>query len=145
MRRRTLLLLLAAVVVAAFGVVTVARTLQHSSALSDMRFEVAQLRAAADSCASALDTSQVALLRYNDRLDSLRLRVRGMETLPPRGVPADSYDIYLQLFGMYNDSVEQWQGRVDALHAEREECRLLADRHNGAVDSLRQLLRDAAR
>lgn len=145
MKRRTLLLLLGAALLAALGIITVARTLSHPNAVSQLRASIAELRAAADSCTVALDASQHELLEYNARLDSMRERVRGMESLPPRGVPADSYDIYLRLFGLYNDSARAWEGRVEALRAERDECRIATDRHNEAVDSLRRLLRDAPR
>jgi hypothetical protein len=146
MKRRTPLVLLGvAAGVAALGVLTVGRTLRHPGAVAEMRSAVATLRAAADSCVDGLDASQTELLQYNARLDSMRRRVRGMETLPPRGVPADSYDIYLELFGRYNDSAQTWEARVDALKTEREECQALTERHNVAVDSLRRLLRDAQR
>jgi hypothetical protein len=145
MKFKTALLLAAMMTVALLGILTVGRTLQQPGAIAEMRSIVAELRAAADSCTTALDISQSELLEYNERLDSLRLRVRGMETLPPRGVPADSYDIYLRLFGLYNDSAQAWEGRVESLQAERELCREVTDRHNAAVDSLRRLLMNAQR
>jgi hypothetical protein len=145
MKLRTALLLAAMLAVALLGILTIGRTLQQPGAIAEMRSAVAELRAAADSCITALDMSQAELLEYNDRLDSLRLRVRGMETLPPRGVPADSYDIYLRLFRLYNDSAKEWEGRVESLQTERELCSALADRHNVAVDSLRRLLMEAQR
>jgi hypothetical protein len=145
MKFKTALLLAAMMTVALLGILTVGRTLQQPGAIAEMRSIVAELRAAADSCTTALDISQSELLEYNERLDSLRLRVRGMETLPPRGVPADSYDIYLRLFGLYNDSAQAWEGRVESLQVERELCREVTDRHNAAVDSLRRLLMNAQR
>jgi hypothetical protein len=145
MKVKTALLLAAVLTVALLGILTIGRTLHHPGAIAEMRSMVAELRAAADSCTTALELSQSELLEYNERLDSLRLRVRGMETFLPRGVPADSYDIYLRLFGLYNDSAEAWEGRVESLQMEREQCRAVTDRHNAAVDSLRRLLMDAQR
>jgi predicted nucleic acid-binding Zn-ribbon protein len=134
------MLMLAAAVIAAFGIVTIGRTLAHPGAIADMRSTVAGLRAVADSCATALDDSQSELLQYSDRLDSMRSRVRELEALHPRGVPADSYTSYLRIFGVYNDSAAAWEDRVEELRSERLVCSEAADRHNAAVDSLRRLL-----
>jgi predicted nucleic acid-binding Zn-ribbon protein len=133
------------VLVAAAGVLTLGRALQHPGALADMRSTVAELRAAADSCRIALDQQHGELLGYNERLTQMRERVRDLEGLHPRGVPADSYRIYMELFDSYNDSAGQWQGRVDELQAELEACRETADAHNAALDSLRALLQQSQR
>jgi hypothetical protein len=140
MRRTPALLIALAVLAAAAGIVTIARTLQHPGAISEMRATVAGLRAAVDSCRAVLDASQAGLLTYNAQLDSLHGRVREMEGLHPRGVPADSYDVYMSVFRQYNDSVAGWDARVAELRDERERCVGVTDTHNAALDSLRRLL-----
>jgi hypothetical protein len=125
--------------IAAAGIVSLARTLQHPGAIAEMRHSVAELRAAVDSCQALLEENQADLLAHNEWLDSMRARVREMETLHPRGVPADSYSIYMEVFGEYNDSVAGWEQRVDVLQAERAECVALTQAHNAALDSLRRL------
>jgi hypothetical protein len=130
----------AAVLLAAIGIVSLARVLRQPGAIAEMRASVQELRAAADSCHALLGTGQEELLAYNAQLDSMRGRVREMEALHPRGVPADSYGIYMDVFRQYNDSVAEWGGRVDLLRAERERCVDVTGRHNAALDSLRRLL-----
>jgi hypothetical protein len=140
MSRIPALLVAVAVLAAAAGIVTIARTLHHPGAIAEMRAEVAGLRAEADSCRAALGVGQQELLSYNEQLDSLRARVREMEALHPRGVPADSYPVYMGVFEQYNDSVAGWDDRVDGLRSERERCIAITERHNVALDSLRRLL-----
>lgn len=141
MRRVHMLIIAGVVLVAAAGVLTLGRTLRHPSAVAEMRAEVADLRSAADACRAELEESHEALLRYNVRLDSMRGRVRELEGLHPRGVPADSYPVYIELFRSYNDSAGMWSGRVDSLQADLEACRTRADAYNAALDSLRALQR----
>jgi hypothetical protein len=140
---KTLFLVLAvAIAVAALGMFTLGRTLRHPGALAEMRGTVATLRAAADSCRAGFDEQQAQLLAYNERLQTMRERVRDLEGLHPRGVPADSYGVYIELFQSYNDSAGQWEARVAAVRAELETCRGKADAHNVALDSLRVLIRE---
>jgi hypothetical protein len=145
MRRAHLIAAAVLVVVALAGVLTLGRTLRHPSAVAEMRGTVAALRPAADSCRLQLEKTQQELLDYNAQLHALHGRVRGMEQLHPRGVPADSYSVYLELFGLYNDSAGVWDRRVSDLGAEQEACRVRVDAHNVALDSLRALLRESRR
>jgi hypothetical protein len=140
MNRVPIIVIGVAILAAAAGIVTVARTLQHPGAIAEVRAELSGLRAAVDSCRTVLDAGQEQLFAYNAHLDSLRGRVREMEALHPRGVPADSYGIYMGVFRQYNDSVAGWDARVDLLQAKRERCVEVTDAHNAVLDSLRRLL-----
>jgi hypothetical protein len=131
-------LLLLAVV----ALVRVARALREPSAFTVLRDSVAVLRAAADSCRGAIGEGEARLQEYHQRLDTMRARVRGLEALHPRGVPADSYAVYMAAFETYNDSAAGWQERVDTLRAQLARCRAVTETHNTAADSLRsQVLR----
>jgi predicted nucleic acid-binding Zn-ribbon protein len=143
--KRTGVTILIAVVAAAAGVLTLGRSLRHPGALAEMRSTVAALRSAADSCRLSLDETHADLLQYNERLDSMRSRVRDLESLHPRGVPADSYSIYMGVFRRYNDSAGTWESRVQELQSELDACRGMAEAHNAAVDSLRRLLQQSRR
>lgn len=145
MKRRHAVVAGVIVLVAAAGVLTLGRTLAHPGALAEMRSTVALLRSAADSCRLALEQQHGELLDYNERLGTMRDRVRDLEGLHPRGVPADSYRIYMELFASYNDSAGLWDARVVELRAELETCREMADAHNLALDSLRALLQQSQR
>jgi enamine deaminase RidA (YjgF/YER057c/UK114 family) len=139
-RRRFLVAAAVAAVVAVAGLISLARTLRQPGAIAQQREAVQELRAAVDSCHISLADQQEDLLAYNAYLDSVRGRVRGMEGLHPRGVPADSYQVYMQEFRRYNDSAAVWDARVEELKAERAACAATTAAHNMALDSLRQLL-----
>jgi DNA repair ATPase RecN len=98
------------------------------------------VRAAVDTCRVALDQETYRLEAFDERLDSLRGRVRELERIDPRGVPADSYAVYLEAFQTYNDSVPGWEQRADSLREQWQHCRDLTERHNAVADSLRQVL-----
>ena len=105
-----------------------------------LRDSLAALRARADSCRWDVDSRAAQLRAYNRRLDSMRSRVREMEALDRRGVPVDSYRVYLETFNAYNDSVAAWPPLEDTVRALDARCRDLAGRHNILADSLRQLV-----
>ena len=107
-----------------------------------VRDSVQDLRAATDSCARILEQRKADMTAYAERVDSLRERVRDLEALHARGVPADSYDVYLAAFDGYNRGAAAWDAPAGALRATLQNCRALAERHNTLVDSLRTLLRD---
>jgi hypothetical protein len=138
--KRFMLLVTAVAIIAAAGVMSLGRTLWQPGAIAQMREQVQELRAAVDSCHLALADNQRELLSYNEYLDSLRSRVRGMESLHPRGVPADSFQVYMEEFRRYNDSAAVWDARVSELQAERDACAEATAAHNIAIDTLRQLL-----
>lgn len=111
-----------------------------ASQLRRMREDLAGLRASAENCQVALSREEEAFQRVRAEVDSLRGEVRDYEALDDRGVPADRYDEYLEVFDRYNESVPVWQERADSLRAHSEACRGAARRHNALADSLRDLL-----
>jgi hypothetical protein len=105
-----------------------------------LRDTIADLRSQADSCRAAVDVEVAALRAWDLRLDSMRARVRAYEALDTRGVPADSFVIYMQAFRAYNDSVAAWPPREDSVRAMDTQCRAVAEQHNALTDSLRRLV-----
>ena len=108
-----------------------------------LRQEVAQLRAAADSCRSALEGEEAALLAANARLDSLRQVIEYYEGLDPRGVPADSYEVYLEIFNTYNSGVPPQEEAGDTLKLHWQACLEITERHNALADSARTIAEEA--
>lgn len=129
-------------IVAAFRI---ARSLRPPDPAAMVRDSIVVLRASADSCMSAVDSGAAAMRAYGRTLDSMRTRVREMEALDQRGVPVDSFDIYMAAFNAYNDSVGMWPAREDSLRAHDALCRQIALRHNLLTDSLRALIMTTTR
>lgn len=113
---------------------------QPPDIITPLREELRVLRAAADSCRNALDADQMRFDAYDETVDSMQARVRSLEGIDPRGVPADSYDVYLGAFDRYNESVEGWTERADTVRARWERCRVATEEHNVLADSLRRIL-----
>lgn len=107
--------------------------------LEELRHDLVALRSAADSCRDALAAEEASFQSYRSELDSLRGRVRAYEALDPRGVPADSYAAYLELFEAYNRGVRRWDAVSETLQAHWRECRRVAETHNLLADSARRL------
>ncbi|HSJ06085.1 MAG TPA: hypothetical protein VK936_05240 [Longimicrobiales bacterium] len=146
MPRRTILWIAFAVaVVAGAGILSVGRTLRQPRAVEVLRDSLQAVRSAADSCRTVLDDGQAGLREHNALLDSMRDRVRELESYDPRGVPVDSYAVYMDVFEAYRDSAAGWDARIEVLQDARERCRLVTERHNLLADSLRRLLIDARR
>jgi len=108
--------------------------------VASLRDSLRASRAAADSCQRALSYEEALFRDYDERVDSLRNRVRHYESLDPEGVPADSYEVYLETFDRYNDAVPAWRERADTLQTRWAECRTLIEDHNELADSVRTLL-----
>jgi hypothetical protein len=70
----------------------------------------------------------------------LREAVRGFESEAAGGVPARSYEQYLETFESYNSAVPVWEERADSLRARWASCRDLTERHNALIDSLRTVV-----
>lgn len=102
-------------------------------------------RRSAEECRMDLVTAEAGFRAYDARVDSLRSRVDQLESLHPEGVPADSFSIYLDAFDAYNEAVEGWDARVDALREERTSCVEIVERHNQLSDSLRGILEELGR
>jgi len=105
-----------------------------------LRDSIGVLRQAADSCMADVDRGAAGMRAWGRTLDSMRSRVRELEALDARGVPADSYRIYMEVFTAYNDSVGDWPEREDSVRARDARCRELVQHHNALTDSLRALL-----
>lgn len=116
---------------------------QTAGEINRLREELYRARAGADRCRSALTNSESSLRALSATIDSLRSRVDSFEALDVRGVPAEYYDQYLEIFDSYNDSVGVWEGRERRLRAAEESCRATIEEHNALSDSLQQVLLDA--
>lgn len=111
--------------------------------LRPLRQQVAVLRAAADSCRLALESEEGALLAASARLDSLRQVIEYYEGLDPRGVPADSYEVYLEIFNTYNRGVPEQEAAGDTLRLHWQACLEITERHNALADSARAIAEEA--
>jgi hypothetical protein len=105
-----------------------------------MRDSILALRAMADSCRAEVDSGVASMLAFNETLDSMRARVRDLEALDRRGVPIDSYDVYLDAFNAYNDSAGGWAEREDTVRDLDARCRGIAEHHNLLADSMRRAI-----
>jgi hypothetical protein len=105
-----------------------------------LRDTIAELRTQADSCRIEVNGGAADLRAYDRRLDSMRERVRELEALDRRGVPADSYAIYMTAFTAYNDSAAAWPPLEQAVRDLDARCRAVAEHHNILTDSLRRLV-----
>ena len=104
-----------------------------------MRQELVERRASADSCRSVLDREE-SLLRTSDaRFDSLRNLIARYEGLDPRGVPADSYHLYLEAFNSYNEGIPAREAAGETLQAHWASCTEIIEQHNQLADSARLL------
>lgn len=108
----------------------------------EVRESLQEERRNAEACRMGLVTAEATFREYDERVDSLRTRVGELEALHPDGVPADSFDIYLEAFDAYNGAVEEWDARVDDLEEERNACVEIVERHNALSDSLRGILEE---
>lgn len=107
---------------------------------AELRDAISSLRASSDSCRWDVENRAADLRVYNRQIDSIRARVRELEALDRRGVPVDSYRVYMRTFNEYNDSVAAWAPREDTVRALDARCRAIAETHNVLADSLRKLV-----
>jgi hypothetical protein len=133
-------LIMAAIVAAVVLVFRGLRGLRSGDPHAALRDTITELRMQADSCQIDVDSSAAELRAYDRRLDSMRERVREMEALDERGVPADSYAIYMTAFTAYNDSAAAWPPLEQAVRDLDADCRAVAEHHNILTDSLRRLV-----
>jgi hypothetical protein len=111
--------------------------------LRGMTPRLRELRAAADSCRDALANERSRLEASDARFDSLRQRIDLYEDLDPRGVPADSYEVYLEVFNEYNEGIPARAAAGDTLEAHWKSCRGIVEDHNALADSVRTIAEDA--
>lgn len=134
---------LAGAALAVTGAMRLVERQRTADEINGLREELYRARAAADRCRNALANSESSIRALSVQIDSLRSRVDSFEALDARGVPAEHYDEYLEVFESYNDSVGVWEGRERRLRAAEESCRVTIEEHNVLSDSLQQILRDA--
>lgn len=138
-RLRSWLLVAVIVVILVLGFRGV-RARMDTTPHQELRDRISALRTRADSCRWEVDGRAAELRAYDHRLDSMRDRVRELEALDRRGVPVDSYRVYMETFNRYNDSAAAWPPIEDSIRALNGRCRAMAERHNVLADSLRQLV-----
>ena len=109
--------------------------------LRALRTQLSEARAAADSCQGALDEEEARLRASDERFDTLKSMIEHYEGLDPRGVPADSYEIYIAVFNEYNDAIPQREAAGDTLRAHEQACHAIIDSHNLIADSALALAR----
>jgi hypothetical protein len=134
--------------VVAVGVVFAAwsRILERQATIREierLRDDLYRARVASDRCRGSLQTSEAALRNLGLAIDSMRNRVDSFEALDRRGVPADRYREYIDLFDSYNDSVGVWDERETRLRAAETACRETIEAHNAISDSLQTVLAEA--
>lgn len=146
MRRRTraitVLLTTAAAAALAWGWMRLTSPPSPRDRLEEMRASLVTLRTGADSCRAAVDDEERSFKAYDRDLDSLRTRIGGYESLDPRGVPADSFPAYIDLFQRYNRGVTLWEAASESLQAHWRACRAIAETHNAVADSARALAQE---
>lgn len=116
------------------------RTVKEIRALRDSLYRV---RVAADSCRNEVARAERTFRSFDGVVDSLRGEVRAFEELDERGVPEEEYEVYLEAFDGYNESVADWRTRADSLRARDVACRRIVELHNALSDSLRGRLEEA--
>ena len=125
------------------GIQRIVERQQTADEINRLRDELYRARLASDRCRSSLQTSEAALRQLGVAIDSLRREVDAFESMDGRGVPAESYDEYMEVFDSYNDSVAVWEGREERLRAAETSCRENIEEHNAISDSLQTVLEEA--
>ncbi len=140
-QRKPFLVMLTISVVAfvAIVVIDLLTPIPPSERLRALRQELTGLRMAADSCRQALTGEEARLRASDERLDSLKDLIDYYEGLDPRGVPADSYEVYIEIFNTYNERIPARAAAGDSLQAHWAVCRELIEQHNAIADSARDL------
>lgn len=129
----------AAILLAVIVVVDLVRPVSPEQQLRMLRRELRVQRAAADSCLDALRLEESALRSSDARFDSLRAVIEAFEGLDPRGVPADSYDAYIDAFNAYNEAIPAREEAGETLQVNWAACREIVESHNQLADSARAL------
>lgn len=105
----------------------------------ELRSPLQLARQAADECRTSLRVEEISFRTLRRRTDSVRSRIGVLEGLDRRGVPADSYRVYLQAVDSFNAAVPDWSAAADSLSAHRTACEELVRAHNTLADSARDL------
>lgn len=137
-----LLLLLAAgslVVFAAIASGPVLERNRRAGQIQALRLALDQARYTADSCKISIAREERDFRLFDEAVDSLRSVTDSYEDPQQGGVPQEEYEEYLEVFDLYNTSVEAWQARADSLQANDAHCRILIEAHNELGDSIRRI------
>lgn len=133
-------MLVAAGVVTAGAFVSVAlRPPTPRQLFFELRGSLQLARQAADGCRAALRAEEDRFRAFRLRTDSVKSRIGFLEGLDRRGVPADSYRVYLQAVDSFNAAVPDWSAAADSLAGHRSACEDLIRAHNALADSARVL------
>jgi hypothetical protein len=132
-----------AIAIAAMILVDYITPVPPEDRLRVLREEMNDLRAAADSCRSVVDREEAELLASDAYLDSLRGELERYEKMDPRGVPGDSYEVYIETFNEYNAGIPARATAGDTLQVHWKACREITESHNQLADSARTLAEEA--
>ena len=136
-------LTISAVLLALIVVIDLLRHVPPRERLRAMRDGLVELRASADSCRLALEQEEALLQSSDARFDSLRSLIQRYEGLDPRGVPADSYDLYLEAFNSYNEGIPAREAAGETLQANWDRCTAIIEQHNQLADSARRIAEES--
>jgi len=110
--------------------------------ITRLRDGLYRARVAADRCQRSVVSEEGELQAFDGRIAEMRARVDSFEALDPRGVPQPEYDLYMEHFDAYNDSVAAWEGRERRLRTQDTSCREVIVTHNALGDSLKAILEE---
>lgn len=136
------MLAIAVTALAIMAVIDYFRPIPPEVQLRALRSQLGAVRAAADSCRTALDEEESRLRASDARFDTLKSMIDYYEGLDPRGVPADSYDIYMAVFNEFNEAIPDREAAGDTLRAHEQACHALIESHNVIADSAMALARE---
>ena len=102
--------------------------------------QVRLAQAEAERCLDDLETSSLRFDAQQRETRALEERIEVLQSLDDRGVPADSYEVYLEAVDRFNASIERWEMRGEVLESTQSECRSLVEERNLLADSLREIL-----
>jgi chromosome segregation ATPase len=125
------------------GIQRIVERQRTADRINQLRDELYRARVASDRCRGSLQTSEASLRALRVTIDSLRGRVDEFEAMDRRGVPAERYDEYIEIFDQYNDSVGVWDGRESRLRQADASCRETIEEHNALSDTLQAVLVEA--
>jgi hypothetical protein len=106
----------------------------------EVRVQVRAAQSAVDTCLARLAVNESRFREQARQTQVLQGRIRRLEAMDPRGVPADSYPQYLETVERFNAAIEGWEFRGEVLEDRQQECRGLVEARNVLADSLRGLL-----
>jgi hypothetical protein len=101
------------------------------------REQVRDAQGQVERCLEGLGVAEEAFVSQRTETEALRARIRRLEGMDLRGVPADSYTVYLETVDRFNASVERWGDRGDDLEGQWEACRELIEDRNARADTFR--------